>query len=596
MNFYQLLSKVKAGGYNNIIQMLYYYKDRKPNEYSISGDTNYASVASSANPYPMLIGLVSPDNTADFVPYRPIMNVVSPRLSALHTGSGGGKTEVVKMEYEFARYTDIVNEISAKVYACTESRPSQATIKLLLAQIMIENGAIRKFNPNGGIQVPNYNMASIHAGKPGSFHETLTCGIHGDISTRGVANARQIKKWFDSGECPNLFNDALPVKLKGAAKDALKEKEKKLIDKYNSETDAKKKKKIGEELDQVKSDIEYRDQMNTFGSSSSNNQSVDGTGSISKQPKPVGKAFLSIDTQGAKAYPTYFKSFDSLGDGMAYYINLLCNVYPDAMKATSSDEFVEGLVNGKKTKDGRARSYMDAGAKNHYKQSIDIRLEEINKNIDQLGISDGNTTMESATLITSGENATKLTGDGDRAWLDSKIATIDMDRVLVEANNNLWINSQINIIDNTPFLRLLVNPDRISIARVSNVNPNIKTRYGNIIATWFDQPIKIQANGQTATQYIITEDLSGGITTRYRVHTISYANLMSLIRIYRSNGIIYSKSDPPIPVAIGNAVIIYDNVAYFGKFDQLSIDDDAENTANMKYSFSFTVNYTLQSQ
>jgi hypothetical protein len=121
-------------------------------------------------------------------------------------------------------------------------------------------------------------------------------------------------------------------------------------------------------------------------------------------------------------------------------------------------------------------------------------------------------------------------------------------------------------------------------------------RTGNVVHTWFEQPIKINASGVSAAQYAIAADLSGGLTNYNRLHSLSYMNLMSLLLIYKNNGMVYGQSgtwDEGVIILPGAVYIYYDDRLYIGSFDSFGITDDATKPHNLTYNFSFTVRYDM---
>jgi hypothetical protein len=158
------------------------------------------------------------------------------------------------------------------------------------------------------------------------------------------------------------------------------------------------------------------------------------------------------------------------------------------------------------------------------------------------------------------------------------------------------LRAQIQAINNTPPLALAINPQSFDRSYEQAVD-SPKGRVGHIVHSWLERPMKISSSGVSAGQYVLDGVGGGGLTAERRVHTISYQNLMSLVLMYKNNGVIFAGieagSERGIPIVACSLYIYYDNHIYIGSFDDFGIDDRANKPFNMGYSFKFNVRYDL---
>jgi len=158
---------------------------------------------------------------------------------------------------------------------------------------------------------------------------------------------------------------------------------------------------------------------------------------------------------------------------------------------------------------------------------------------------------------------------------------------------------QINRMIQTPGLAMLINPQEFSRSYEHTIDTP-KARRGHIVHMWLEKPMSISCKGQSAAQYAMAADNTGGITHQRRIYSLSYENIMSLVMLYRNNGYVYTsatgnsdQSNSGIPVLAAGIYIYYDGHIYIGSFDDFSITDDAEKPFNLSYDFKFTVRYDI---
>jgi hypothetical protein len=162
-----------------------------------------------------------------------------------------------------------------------------------------------------------------------------------------------------------------------------------------------------------------------------------------------------------------------------------------------------------------------------------------------------------------------------------------------------FIEQQVSYIQSIPPLAMVVGPSDFTRSYSPTVDVP-KARSGNIVHMWMEKPISIKASGSTAVQYAFDSQGNGGVTHQNRIYSLSYKNMMSLVRIYRNNGYIYAGSgafgqgNDGIPLFAMSTYIYHDGRIYIGSFDDFTVTDSADNPHNMEYSFSFSVRYEVE--
>jgi uncharacterized protein YggU (UPF0235/DUF167 family) len=142
----------------------------------------------------------------------------------------------------------------------------------------------------------------------------------------------------------------------------------------------------------------------------------------------------------------------------------------------------------------------------------------------------------------------------------------------------------------------LINPQEFNRNYERAVDDGNKGRQKNIVHMWLERPMTLSASGQTAAQYVLNADNTGGLTHHKRIHSLSYLNLMSLVQIYKNNGVIYTNLPENEGVAVlpMSIFIYYDNHLYIGSFDDFEVSDSGDKPFNLSYSFKFTVRYDME--
>lgn len=182
-----------------------------------------------------------------------------------------------------------------------------------------------------------------------------------------------------------------------------------------------------------------------------------------------------------------------------------------------------------------------------------------------------------------------------RDGLGRTIQVADERRLAVAAVQTASLRAQIDLVNQTPPLIMLINPSQFSRRYEAGADSSVKGRYGHIVHNWLERPFSLEASGVTAGQYIVDAEGSGGLTNTFRVHSLSYANLLSLVMTYKNNGILFAgqESDVGIPILAMSVFVYYDQHVYLGSFDSFSVEDSADKPHNMAYEFKFTVRYDM---
>lgn len=323
--------------------------------------------------------------------------------------------------------------------------------------------------------------------------------------------------------------------------------------------------------------------------------------------KGSGRFYLGSDSDANDNwYPTPFMAFNNLQDSTNYQIALLARLYPNALRATDAKSYNSGLLDfGRKyheTPRGRYEQNLSNGVSNYKKvygndplggdltisgDPVDSSEPPVPKTQEQIQ----RTVMSSG--VFSGLEEDPI---GDRIGR-GLVVTTDKERIEISKRQTEFLRKQIEIIQNTPPLLLLINPSDLNKQYQAQADSSSKGRYGHITHLWIEKPLVLSGSGVTAGQYVVNAEGAGGLTTENRVHSISHQNLLSLVGMYKNNGVIFADSGkqsnhPGVPILACSLFIYYDNNIYIGSFDNFSVKDDANKPHNMSYDFTFTVRYS----
>lgn len=161
----------------------------------------------------------------------------------------------------------------------------------------------------------------------------------------------------------------------------------------------------------------------------------------------------------------------------------------------------------------------------------------------------------------------------------------------------LDIQKSLDAMQNTPPLRMLVNPTSFSVKGEKIVSDSAWTRNGNtVVEHWGNNQDKISASGKVAGFYAadLLNATGPGLTRMARNYSQAWQNFQSLYLFYKNNGGLYAKdlssaNQTRNLTLVGSVYIYYDNILYIGCFDSFSLSETDTAPHSADYSFEFTV-------
>lgn len=349
----------------------------------------------------------------------------------------------------------------------------------------------------------------------------------------------------------------------------------------------------------------------------------------SLKPPKYGKYVLGYDTVGStekgkvpgQKYPVYFQASSSLDESTGRWIDTTTRGWPGILNAQNPTEYVAAIrpdLHG-----GPKKPYFTSG-EDHYVRMVNAgsgkygtvqtstapTLTGINgaesTTLSYQGIDAGTGNAVAQTqakakpnvdIITTGNITAPESDDPLRNNGRNIRVTEDKERFGIVEKQVDQINNQIRAAKRVPPLGMLINPSDFSRSYEHSIDAP-KVRRGHIIHLWLEKPLSISCKGVTAAQYILNSVGDGGLTNRFRAQSLSHLNLMSLVRIYKNNGYIFSgdafgELNSNMPLIAMSVYIYYDGHIYLGSFDDFSVMDSADKPYNMDYSFRFTARYDI---
>lgn len=202
------------------------------------------------------------------------------------------------------------------------------------------------------------------------------------------------------------------------------------------------------------------------------------------------------------------------------------------------------------------------------------------------------------------EAAAKAAKDADQK-ADKSLNASQLGQLLMGAQKDyvLRLQQAIKQMEQTPPLRLLVNPTSFKPASEKIISDGNFSRQGAIVEHWGEQQLKLTASGTLAGFYAADKSMGGkgpGITRVARNFSAAYQNFLSLYMIYRNNGTVWlpdylqQNSKANNLALVGSVYIYYDNVLYIGSFDSFNISESDDKPHSLQYDFSFTVRYAFE--
>jgi hypothetical protein len=355
----------------------------------------------------------------------------------------------------------------------------------------------------------------------------------------------------------------------------------------------------------------------------------------SQGPRQGGYYYRGTDTHGssesvvkngqAKAgqkYETYYVGATNLDDGVDRWVGATLG-WKQTRNATNGQEFARALrpdlfpesrggnngpyfTAGSSPDDPLVVGYgrnVQGGADAYKSRNPDPTQKDPNgifvggpSEVTAAQLSSGQANVMTTSPVTTLEDDDPIAGRTGRNIRQSQ----DPARLQIVARQVAELQAQVKAVQATPALYMLIAPQSFNRSYEHSIDAP-KGRRRHIVHMWLEKPMTITCKGVTAAQYIFDSGGTGGLTNKNRVHTLSYANLMSLVRMYKNNGFLYTQTSGQDESRNGGVrqiamsiFIYFDGHVYIGSFDDFSITDTAEKPYNLEYSFKFTVRYDME--
>ncbi len=318
------------------------------------------------------------------------------------------------------------------------------------------------------------------------------------------------------------------------------------------------------------------------------------------------------------SYTTYFRGATSLEDGAHEFINVTFS-WKYAKNATTGNELAKALRPDvfPESRGGNNGQYFGAGATPEeiyagYGRSVQLGADIYRRTNPDPSQPDPNGIISGGSVQQPGEsdaagNSVDFMGDSGVTTMEEddplasrtgrNIRLADVPRLEIVDAQVRSLQRQALAVRSIPALYMLINPQSFTRGREFSVD-TVKARRRNIVHMWFEKPMTITGKGVTAAQYILDSGGSGGLTNSNRNQSLSYRNLMSLVRTYKNNGWLYSgeesgQGNDGIPLIAMSVYMYFDGHVYIGSFDDFSVSDTGDKPYNLSYSFKFTVAYSM---
>lgn len=567
--------------------------------------SNESMITSSSvqNWKPFIVGVIAPDNPITFIPIRSIKQDIKkadmppPKETTKPTKSakgGGGGARVVPKQTKSVTI-DALRTALRNAYTKRNggTPPTEKQLALMVAQCLQETSGGR--SPKSGsstIHPPNFNMFGGH--DTGVIPPTYVATRVEDMQGFEDLNIQISVPYHFKDDKGNVWGPKGEI-LRTADGRAL-----------NDGT-----------IGLLRDGYLYFAPVN--GKSSLESSGVRSNGPAEKfyqQVNRPGTRFLGTDTEGGRAYVSCYKAFNSLEEAVDWYVGYIYNTFPGIKTAETPEDWEEAIMNGvggthfhdnSKRKDPATGRTVSEDYVEGLRRNSEAYAEIYGDSSISGGRSSGNTSDPTQRIMTYGSS---YTPDDPLADVYGRNIEADTTRLALLNTRINSLRAQLQIMRQIPPLILLVNPQEFRRSHDNIVDYGNKTRTGNVVHTHLEQPIKITASGVTASQYAVYADMSGGLTNYSRIHSLSYRNLMSLLMIYKNNGMLYDTASPStdpdtgepsqLGIASDSSIILpgaifiyYDEHVYIGSFDSFSITDDAAKPYNLSYSFTFTTRYDI---
>jgi hypothetical protein len=588
---------------------------------AISGES-FATCVTSQNWKPFVVGILAPDNPINFVPVRRIMQEIKkaempqgqlpgqdrPTYAEVDKVAKSGKDakganagNIVPMEHKNVPIDEVISSLSNAWAKRSGSPPSPELLALLVGNLLNECSGTKmkdgKTTLPSSISPPNYNAWGYH--DVGTKPPTYMAQWNAETSMweDGKGNT-----WFANGAQGQ--NDGTIGMLRGKPPKAqlwfAPQDGKSTLPRAGGSKPSKK-------------------------GSSADSDAGNAQKFYAAIDRP-GSRFLGTDTEGGVVYISSYRAFPTWQDAADEFIRYVYTSFPDVKDATTPEGYNDAIQN-RQTKVGtgeveagseewgRLYNFHDTSDKVNadYVKGLRRAQEAFLNHQESQGLSGGSSGVGGADATDDPSQRIMAYGasfdpDNPLEPAFGRNIAVDEYRTLMLYSQMNGIKAQLEAMRNIPQLLLLVNPQEFRRSHENMVDFGTKTRVGNVVHTWLEQPIKISASGQTASQFAVYADMTGGLTNYNRVHSLSYRNLMSLMMLYKNNGMLYdfpsgtdsgtggqfgSVAGDGSIILTGSVFIYYDDHVYIGSFDNFSITDDASKPHNLAYSFAFTVRYDI---
>jgi hypothetical protein len=310
-----------------------------------------------------------------------------------------------------------------------------------------------------------------------------------------------------------------------------------------------------------------------------------------------------------RPFKVAFNAFKTLKEGAAFQTNILLMGWKGTQTATTIEEFIDAT---KPIPGPRYNPYLPESPTNNpsmkgragyfgawdeqYTRAMQVHYDAYFEQFkDPIGSVPNTGDPDRPFVISSPNVSTESESDPVGARLGRNIRVADAERQRIAAAQVEELRRQVNVLRAMPPLLMLINPSEFVRRYESSHDDGSKSRTGNIVHKWMERPLAITSSGVTAGQYVVTADGSGGLNSALRTSSLSYMNLMSLVGIYRNNGVLFGKDGPDrgVPIVSCSVYIYYDQHIYIGSFDDFGVQDNSDKPHNMSYNFSFTTRYDL---
>lgn len=179
----------------------------------------------------------------------------------------------------------------------------------------------------------------------------------------------------------------------------------------------------------------------------------------------------------------------------------------------------------------------------------------------------------------------------------NQVAISDLDQALS-------VLSQLKRMQETPPLTMLINPETLTKTFSKKNIYQDRNRDGYIFQSAFDEQVRMSVSARTGAFITGSQALNdfkqatvsgSGLQYANKLDSASWQNLMNLFTLYKNNAIFYNPDQSEAHLWVGNVVIEYDQIAYFGQFDNFSYSYDETKPHSVEFNFDFTVSFTFDS-